>query len=118
MDLSKSFKRCVIQKIENLKLEKILHLKEKSSQQFAKCCLKGIWYETSAEVGDIVSVQGVWNQERNMFVVSSESGIIVTSPDTLISGTSITGSLFCPRKSVLSERFKLKADVKIVKNFI
>lgn len=122
LDLSQSFKRCIVQNIETRKaaFEKILNLLEKSSQLSAKCCLKGIWYETEVEINDVVSVQSVWSQERNMFIVSTSSGLIVTSPDTLISGTRVVGSLFCPRKSVIAERFQpiAQGDAKVVRNFV
>lgn len=106
LDLS-AFKRCVVQDVERqpTKFEKILSVKEKKTQNTARCCLKGAWYDTSVSVGDIVSVQGVWSEERKMFLVTSDSGLIVTSPDTLVSGTSVVGSLFCARKSALRERF-------------
>lgn len=72
----------------------------------AKCCIKGIWYETEVQQDDIVSVKAVWDEDRKMFLVSNDSGIIVTSPDFLVSGTTVVGSLFCARKSVLTEKFR------------
>ena len=107
MDLS-SFKRCVVENVEKVpaKFEKILQLREKKTSNIGKCCLKELWYETDVNIGQVVSVQGVWKDDRKMFFVTSADGLIVTSPDTLISGTRIVGSLFCPRKSVLAERFQ------------
>ena len=97
------------------KFEKILQLQEKKSTLTTKCCLKGPWYDTMVEIGDIVSVQGVYNQERRIFIVSADFGLIVTNPDTLMSATSVVNSLFCARKTALSERFKVGlGDVKMV----
>lgn len=101
------FKRCVVQKIEeSTKFEKILQVVEKKSSETAKCRLKGPWYQTIVHEGDIVSIQAAWDEEVEMFSMNSEYGMIVTSPDVLISGTRVVGSLFCARKSVLSERFQ------------
>lgn len=107
LDLS-TFKRCRVIDIEcnPKKFEKILHLKENKSSAVTKCCLKGPWYETDVSSGDIASVQGIWNEEQKLFVISANSGFIITSPDTLVSGTTVVGSLFCTRKSILSERFR------------
>lgn len=117
LDLS-SFKRCIVQSVDKnpVKFETILDLREKKSSLSTTCCLKGQWYDTEVKTGDIVSVQGVWSADRNMFLVNAESGLIVTSPDTLISGTRVVGSLFCARKSVLAERFQpiQSGDVKLV----
>lgn len=86
--------------------EKILHLEEKKTKKFTKCCLKGIWFDTNVAQNDIVSVKGIWNDERKLYFVSNDSGIIVVLPDFLVSGTTVVGSLFCARKSVLGERFR------------
>lgn len=91
---------------QQAKFEKILSLREKKSSLTAKCCLKGFWFDTDVHPGNVVSVQGVWDADRRVFMVTSDAGLIVTSPDTLISGTSVVGSMFCPRKSVLNERFR------------
>lgn len=86
--------------------ERVLYLQEKKTKRTAKCCLKGIWLDTEVAVNDVVSIKGVWNEDRKMYLVSNESGIIVTSPDHLVSGTSVVGSLFCARKSVLTDKFR------------
>lgn len=81
-------------------------MQEKKSSDTAKCCLRGIWFDTDVSKGDIVSVKGIFNEDRRMFIISNQNGIIVVDPDQLISGTSIVGTLFCARKAVLSERFR------------
>ncbi|CAG9808331.1 unnamed protein product [Chironomus riparius] len=107
LDLT-DFKRCKVNFIEihPKTFEKILHLEEKKTKKFTKCCLKGIWFDTNVAQNDIVSVKGIWNEERKLYFVSNDSGIIVVLPDFLVSGTTVVGSLFCTRKSVLSERFR------------
>lgn len=91
---------------QQAKFEKTLSLREKKSSLTAKCCLKGFWFDTDVHPGNVVSVQGVWDEDRRLFMITTDAGLIVTSPDTLISGTSVVGSMFCPRKSVLGERFR------------
>lgn len=117
LDLS-TFKRCIVYEIDNQSagFEKIISVREKVSQKTARCCLKCPWHDTFVSPGDIVSLQGVWSSERNMFAISSTEGLIITSPDTLVSGTTVVGSLFCARKSALTERFRQidSGDKKIV----
>lgn len=86
--------------------EKILHVQEKKSKGTAKCCLRGIWFDTDVSTGDVVSAKGIFNDDRKMYIISNQHGIIVVNPDQLISGTSVVGTLFCARKAVLSERFR------------
>lgn len=107
LDLSE-FKRCKVTCVEvnRTTYEKILHVHEKKSSRTARCCLRGIWFDTDVSKGDIVSVKGVFNEDRKMYSISNQHGIIVVNPDQLISGTSVVGTLFCARKSVLSERFR------------
>ena len=70
---------------------------------------------TAIDVGDIVHIHSTWDEA--MFdddfnvtefaaVIDCRSGLIVVRPDVLVSGTSVVSSLFCPRKAVLSERFR------------
>lgn len=54
---------------------------------------------------DIVSIFAKWSAEYQCYSVSSEYGFFIVAPDYLVSGTSVVGSLFCPRKGVLSDRF-------------
>lgn len=102
-----------------VKFEKILFLREKKSQKKASCCVQGPWFDTPVNIDDIVSVQGAWCEERKMFVVSASDGIIVTKPDTLVSGTTVVGSLFCARKSALAERFRTidSSGASVVRNY-
>ena len=79
---------------------------EKSSGLTAIVTLKGAWIETDVFVDDIVSVEGILNESDKNYQINAEHGYIVTSPDFLVSGTSVVGSLYCARKAVLSERFK------------
>lgn len=92
--------------INRRSFEKIIHVEEKKSSSTAKCCLRGMWFDTKISQGDIVSIKGVFNEDRKMFILSNQHGTIVVNSDMLISGTSVMSSLFCARKAILSERFK------------
>lgn len=115
-----SFKRCVVKSVDlKERFEKVLQVQEKKSGLSAIVTLKGAWCETDVFVDDIVSVEGVLNEANKNFQINAENGYIVTSPDFLVSGTSVVGSLFCPRKAVLSERFKgLGSDIMIVSCYL
>jgi DNA replication ATP-dependent helicase Dna2 len=58
-------------------------------------------------VGDVVSVSArpVVGQD-GCWVVDNDGGLVVVHPDTLISGTTVVGSLFCMRRSVLSDMYR------------
>ena len=100
----KTLKRCIVTEVEDFptKFEKILHIRDKKSSLATCAILKHFWYDTKVSKNDTVSIQGSWDSIRNLY----NTEIIVTSPDTLVSGTTVVGSLFCPRKSVLAEKFK------------
>lgn len=54
--------------------------------------------------GDSISLQAVRHQKG--WLLDSAQGFLVLHPDTLISGTAVVGSLFCARRSVLSNMFR------------
>ena len=72
-----------------------------------KCTLKGTWFDTSIRQGDIVNVLGLDEEVNKDWVIDDMNGLLVVNPDVLISGTSIVSTLFCMRKAVLNERFKV-----------
>lgn len=53
-----------------------------------------------------MSLIGYYEPHYNLYVIARNDGLIVLSPDYLVSGTTITQSLFCRRKAVLCEKFK------------
>lgn len=116
-----TFKRCVVKSVDfKERFEKVLLVQEKTSGLTAIVTLKGAWSETDVFVDDIVSIKGIFNESDKNFQINADNGFIVTSPDFLVSGTSVVGSLFCARKAVLSERFKgiNCSDNKIVRTYL
>lgn len=116
LDLS-STKRCIIKSIEkeHNSFDVILDLKDEITKATAICRLKPPWNFTKLEINIVASVQANWNESQQVYQVTADSGHIITSPDFLVSGTSVVGSLFCKRKGVLSDRFRgIDTDSKIV----
>lgn len=69
------------------------------------CTLLGCWISTPVEPGDIVSIRSQWNAQLDTYCVDAERGYLIVCPDELISGTTVTGSVFCQRKATLSDRY-------------
>lgn len=74
-----------------------------------RCDLYGAWTATPLAVGDCVSILAVWQKTPPSssfgYCVDMQSGFVVSQPDQLVSGTTVTGAVFCQRKSVLAERY-------------
>ncbi|XP_017012986.2 DNA replication ATP-dependent helicase/nuclease DNA2 [Drosophila takahashii] len=110
LDLS-VWQRCEVLQVEQLakKSEGLrLHVRRISGgdAETGVCQLLPPWNHMTLEPGDTVSLLGRWEPAASCHVVDKEQGYCVSQPDFLISGTTVTGSLFCKRKSVLQERFR------------
>ncbi|XP_072565933.1 DNA replication ATP-dependent helicase/nuclease DNA2 isoform X2 [Paramormyrops kingsleyae] len=68
------------------------------------CVLKEGWESTPVAIGDIVHLEG--ESDRGSWFIGRDSGFLILQPDVLISCTSISSSIRCMRRAVLSERFK------------
>ncbi|BFG01759.1 DNA replication ATP-dependent helicase/nuclease DNA2 [Drosophila madeirensis] len=113
LDLS-TWQRCVIEELEmdtesSSLLVKLLVKKSPEvadEPQTAKCHVHAPWNVSDMKQGDIVSLLAKWQPSQSVYVVDKKHGFCVTNPDFLISGTTVTGALFCRRKAVLQERFR------------
>lgn len=56
------------------------------------------------EIGDVVSVMA--EKTNKLWSVNNDYGFVARHSDFLVSGTTIVGSLFCSRRSVISDIFK------------
>lgn len=56
------------------------------------------------EVGDIVTVMA--ERHNDLWTINNDHGYVARHSDVLVSGTTIVGSLFCSRRSVLSDIYK------------
>lgn len=70
--------------------------------------MQWLLYRTNSVVseGDTVSVWAQPEGQAGCWVVGNKSGLLVTHPDMLVSGTTVVGSLFCPRRAVLSDMYR------------
>ncbi|XP_052873343.1 DNA replication ATP-dependent helicase/nuclease DNA2 [Anopheles cruzii] len=109
LDLT-TWKRCKVLSVEKRADQAVLvTLEEKKSKEKAKCCLCSPWNTLDHIVpGLIVSViASSVKKDIDCFVVDANEGMFVTNPDLLVSGTTVVGSLFCQRRGVLQENFRL-----------
>ncbi|NXI48217.1 DNA2 nuclease, partial [Galbula dea] len=68
------------------------------------CILRNGWESVPVVPGDIIHLEGVCSS--GTWVINEESGYLVLYPDLLLSGTTISNSIRCVRRAVLSERFR------------
>lgn len=61
---------------------------------------------------------GQYDEREKCFVLSTDFGFLVVNPDYLVSSTKVAQSLFCQRKSVLSEKFKMPFSGNLKVSFI
>lgn len=60
--------------------------------------------DAKVQKDDIVVIQA--RKENNQWIIDNSNGFLIVQPDALISGTTVSGALFCKRKAVLSEKFR------------
>ncbi|NXY18888.1 DNA2 nuclease, partial [Atrichornis clamosus] len=68
------------------------------------CILRNGWESVPVVPGDIVHLEG--ERSSDTWVINDQSGYLVLYPDLLLSGTTISNSIRCMRRAVLSERFR------------
>ncbi|NXP94695.1 DNA2 nuclease, partial [Passerina amoena] len=68
------------------------------------CILRDGWESVPVVPGDIVHLEGECSS--GTWVINAQSGYLVLYPDLLLSGTTISSSIRCMRRAVLSERFR------------
>ncbi|KAG8252501.1 Tripartite DNA replication factor [Homalodisca vitripennis] len=113
-------RRCKVIAVEKLEAcgEVVLTLQpcDSISGETAVCVLRGSWTSTVVREGDVVSVTATqMSNQPGCWVVDNDAGMLTTHPDTLVSGTTIVGSLFCTRRSVLSDMYRgMDADSSIM----
>lgn len=83
---------------------KTLELSSLPDNMIRKCRLKSAWYNTSVAIGQIVYIKAKL-EEDDCYNIDDSYGYICLFPDTLISGTTVVGSLYCRRKGVLNHKF-------------
>ncbi|XP_057259240.1 DNA replication ATP-dependent helicase/nuclease DNA2 [Pezoporus wallicus] len=75
-----------------------------SLQDTELCILRNGWESVPVVPGDIIHLEGKCSS--GTWVIDEQSGYLVLYPDLLLSGTTISNSIRCMRRAVLSERFR------------
>uniref|UniRef100_A0A8D0G3H1 DNA replication ATP-dependent helicase/nuclease n=1 Tax=Sphenodon punctatus TaxID=8508 RepID=A0A8D0G3H1_SPHPU len=68
------------------------------------CILKNDWGSIPVQPGDIIHLEG--ECKSGTWIITRDSGYLILYPDLLLSGTTISNSIRCMRKAVLSEKFR------------
>ncbi|KFQ76937.1 DNA replication ATP-dependent helicase/nuclease DNA2, partial [Phaethon lepturus] len=68
------------------------------------CILRNGWESVPVVPGDIIHLEGECSS--GTWIINEQSGYLVLYPDLLLSGTTISNSIRCMRRAVLSERFR------------
>nr|XP_018902830.1 PREDICTED: DNA replication ATP-dependent helicase/nuclease DNA2 [Bemisia tabaci] len=99
-----TMKRCKITDIQSSNCEKSISVQlcEDESAQTV-CKLREAWYHTNLSVSNIVNIMAEYRE--NEWIIDNTNGLLILSPDTLISGTTLMGSMFCRRRAVLANSF-------------
>ncbi|XP_025208408.1 DNA replication ATP-dependent helicase/nuclease DNA2 isoform X2 [Melanaphis sacchari] len=96
--------RCIVKKIEKDFGKICLTLTSCKSYEEDVCYLSGIWLHSLFEKGDIVTVMA--KKLNGNWSVNNDHGFVTRHSDFLVSGTTIVGSLFCSRRSILADIYK------------
>ncbi|XP_017768240.1 PREDICTED: DNA replication ATP-dependent helicase/nuclease DNA2 [Nicrophorus vespilloides] len=102
LDLSKPH-RCKVLQMERLRDSVKIVVQSKTSEEKAICFLKGFWANCNLDVNNVLFLSA--SKDDSNWIVDNDSGLLIYEPDTLISSTTVVGSLFCLRKSVIKDRF-------------
>nr|XP_006125342.1 DNA replication ATP-dependent helicase/nuclease DNA2 [Pelodiscus sinensis] len=68
------------------------------------CILRNDWYSVQVVPGDIIHLEG--DCHSGTWIINRDSGYLILYPDLLLSGTTVSNSIRCMRKAVLSEKFR------------
>ncbi|XP_063163620.1 DNA replication ATP-dependent helicase/nuclease DNA2 isoform X2 [Candoia aspera] len=97
---------CVVHIQDNEGLEKRLtivsSLLDDSDREL--CILQDDWISVPVQPGDIIHLEGECNS--GIWIINADSGYLILYPDVLLSGTTVSKSIQCMRRAVLSEKFR------------
>ncbi|XP_033337738.2 DNA replication helicase/nuclease 2 [Megalopta genalis] len=99
-----SLQRCKVVHVKRECSTLLLTVEQECSASSGTVSCSGFWKDAKIEEGDIIAIQA--RKETPHWIVDNTSGFLVVHPDTLISGTTVVGALFCRRRAVLAEKFK------------
>ncbi|XP_026528506.1 DNA replication ATP-dependent helicase/nuclease DNA2 [Notechis scutatus] len=68
------------------------------------CILQDDWISVPVQPGDIIHLEGECNS--GIWIINADSGYLILYPDVLLSGTTVSKSIQCMRRAILSEKFR------------
>ncbi|KAM1400902.1 hypothetical protein ACFX2F_028120 [Malus domestica] len=86
-------------------LFKVIWLRNEQSGEESSVYLLDEWFYSVIAPGDTVNVIGEFDNQGQC-QVDRHNNFIIVHPDVLVSGTRVTASFVCPRRTVLDERLK------------
>jgi len=89
----------------------VLRLYQEATHKENYAYLRQDWCELVVDVGDNVHIIGEFTdtkQSQNSpgCIIDNDANFLILNPDCLVSGTVIADSFYCPRKTLISEKFK------------
>ncbi|XP_011696156.1 PREDICTED: DNA replication ATP-dependent helicase/nuclease DNA2 isoform X2 [Wasmannia auropunctata] len=100
-----TLQRCKIVDVRHESRVTVLTVQHLESENIDTVACSGFWKDARVRVNDTVTIQAARDGSRR-WIVDDKNGFLVTQPDLLISGTTVTGGLFCRRRAVLAEKFR------------
>lgn len=99
-----TLERCKIIDIKREPRVTILTVQHIESENTDTVACSGFWKDAQMKIDDIVMIQA--KKDLQQWIIDNNNGFLITQPDMLISGTTITSGLFCNRRAVLAEKFR------------
>ncbi|EFN73136.1 DNA2-like helicase [Camponotus floridanus] len=99
-----TLQRCKIIDIKHELKITVLTVQHIESENTDVVACSGFWKDVQVKIDDIVMIQAKKGPQQ--WIIDNNNGFLVTNPDMLISGTTITSGLFCNRRAVLTDKFR------------
>ncbi|KAF5272783.1 hypothetical protein FQA39_LY07810 [Lamprigera yunnana] len=104
LDLTTS-QHCKVQSVCRETFCHTLVLSSSKEDKTAICDVEGFWLVLNLQLNDTIYISALYEENRSRWLVNNAQGLIVFEPDLLISATSIVGSRFCMRRSILQQKY-------------
>lgn len=98
-------------KIKDNKRTQLIMTVKNNQDIESKLVIRGEYTTLNFAKDDIVNV--IITDEQNPHLIDDERNILIWNPDILVSATTVSQQLTCPRKSVLTDRFKFPGETTL-----
>lgn len=96
------------QKVRNQVILSVIDLKDTA----LKVLVRGEYFELDFQIGDIIHVV-LTHGNSNHALVDDQNNLLIWNPDILVSATTVSQQMTCPRKTVLLNRFRYPGSSSI-----